>query len=88
MVIFKNNSRFEMTVDEHYGEWTAALREFVSGRLYPAQHLLRKFDTRQAAIEALIRKWHILFPDDAPLVWRDPPAVTPGRQSRRPRDRN
>jgi hypothetical protein len=76
MVIFKDRRRFELTVDEREGEWQAALREFVPGRLYPTQHLLRAFGTRQAAIESLIRKWHILFPDDAPFAWHEPPPVS------------
>ena len=85
MVIFKRNRRFEITVDECYGEWQATLREYAPGRLYPTQHLLRTFATRQTAIEALIRKWHVLFPEDTPLVWREPPPVPLGR---RPRNRS
>lgn len=76
MVLFKDRRRFELTVDEFEGEWRAALREFVPGRLYPTQHLLRTFATRQAAITALGRKWRLLFPDDAALAWHDPPAVS------------
>jgi hypothetical protein len=87
MVIFKGTHRFEITVNEHYGEWAATLREFVPGRLYPTQHLLRKFNTPQAAIDALIRKWQVLFPDEAPLVWREPPPVRLRRQPPRPRSR-
>lgn len=87
MIIFKGARRFEITVDEHYDEWRAALREFIPGRLYPTQHLLRAFDSRQAAIDALKRKWHVLFPDGPALMWRDPPLVTSGRQGRRPRSR-
>jgi hypothetical protein len=75
MVIFKDTRRFELTVDEFYSEWLARLQEVVPGRPCVTLHLLRTFGSRQAAIDALIRKWHVLFPDDAALVWRDPPAV-------------
>jgi hypothetical protein len=87
MVVFKDLHRFELTVHEHYGEWVAKLQEFVPGRLYPTQHLLRGFDTREAAIAALQRKWHVLFPDEAPLVWREPPPALLRRQSQRSRHR-
>jgi hypothetical protein len=75
MVIFKDTRRFELTVDEYDGEWLARLQEVVPGRPCVTLHLLRTFGTRQVAIDALIRKWHVLFPDDAALVWRDPPPV-------------
>jgi hypothetical protein len=78
MVIFKDRHRFELTVDDLDGAWQATLREFVPGRLYPTRHLLRAFGTRQAAITSLIRKWHVLFPDDAPLAWHEPPPVSVG----------
>lgn len=84
MVIFRGNNRFEMTVHEHDGEWMAIVREFVPGRLYPTQHLLRMFSTRHAAIDALARKWRVLFPHEAPLTWREPPPVRLRRQSQRP----
>jgi hypothetical protein len=87
MVIVKDTHRFEATVDEHYGEWVAKLHEFVPGRLYPTLHLLRAFATRQDAIDALVRKWRILFPDEAPLVWREPPAIPLLPRSERPRRR-
>ena len=77
MVIFKDTCRFELTVDEFYDEWLARLQEVVPGRPCVTLHLLRTFGTRQAAVDALIRKWHVLFPDDAALVWQDPPPVPP-----------
>jgi hypothetical protein len=83
MVIFHDSRRFELTVAAHYDEWVARLEECVPGRLIPTQHLLRAFDTRQEAITALVRKWHLLFPDAEPLVWREPPAVQPQRLSRK-----
>jgi hypothetical protein len=88
MVILKDTRRFELTVDAHYGEWVAKLQEFVPGRLFPTQHLLRAFDTRQAAIDALAHKWRVLFPDDAPLVWHDPPPIPPRSRSEKPRRRS
>jgi hypothetical protein len=83
MVIFHDLQRFELTVDAHDDEWVARLVEWVPGRLLPTQHLLRAFDTRQEAITALVRKWRVLFPDAAPLIWREPPAVQPQRLSRK-----
>jgi hypothetical protein len=41
--------------------------------------------TRQEAIAALQRKWHILFPDDEALAWHDPvPAPLPSLPRRPP----
>jgi hypothetical protein len=85
MVIFQGTHRFELTVEEDEGVWTAQLKEFVPDRLMPTLHLLRTFGTRQEAIEALTRRWRILFPDDAPLVWREPTIIPPRSQPRRPR---
>jgi hypothetical protein len=87
MVIFHDSRRFELTVDTHDDEWVAHLLEFVPGRLLPTQHVLRSFATRQEAIEALVRKWHVLFPAEAPLVWREPMDVQlqrPVKKRRRP----
>ena len=84
MVIVRDTRRFELTLEDHNGVWVAKLQAFVPGRLYPTSYLLRQFATRQEAIEALARKWHILFPDEAALVWHDP-IVSPPSQPRRPR---
>ena len=83
MVVFHESRRFELTVTAHYEEWVARLLECVPGRLLPTQHLLRAFDTRQEAINALLRKWRVLFPDAEPLLWREPPVVQPQRVSRK-----
>ena len=85
MVIFRDTRRFELTLAEHQGTWVAKLQAFVPGRLYPTSYLLQQFTTRQAAIAALVRKWHILFPDEASLVWHDPVMVSPTSPPRRPR---
>jgi len=85
MVIFRDTRRFELTLEEHDGTWVAKLQAFVPGRLYPTSYLLQQFTTRQEAIDALGRKWHILFPDEAALVWHDPVPVALPSQSRRPR---
>lgn len=87
MVIVKDTHRFEATVEALYGEWMARLQECVPGRLCPTLHLLRTFATRQEAIAAVLRKWHVLFPDEAPLVWRDPPAIPTRTRVERPRRR-
>lgn len=87
MVIFHDSRRFEFTVDAHYDEWIARLLEFVPGRLLPTQHLLRSFAARQEAIEALVRKWHVMFPAEEALVWREPMVVQlqrPAKKRRRP----
>ena len=85
MVIFQDARRFELTIEEHDGTWVAKLQAFVPDRLYPTLYLLQRFATRQEAIAALVRKWHILFPDEAALVWHDPVAVSPANPPRRPR---
>jgi hypothetical protein len=77
MVIFKDVRRFEMTVEEDAGEWVAKCYEYVPERPAPTLHLLRGCPSRQAAIDAVVRKWRILFPDEAPLVWREPPHIMP-----------
>jgi hypothetical protein len=77
MVILKGPRRFEMTVDEDDGEWEVKCYEYVLGRLLPTLHLLRRCMSRQAAIDAVVRKWGRLFPDEAALVWREPPHLTP-----------
>jgi hypothetical protein len=71
MIIIKDSHRFELTVDEFYDEWLATLREYVPGRLHPTLHLLSAFHSRESAIEGLRRRWHVLFPDQSPLVWRN-----------------
>ena len=85
MVIFQNTHRFELTVEANDDEWVARLQEWVPGRLPLTCHLLRRFDTRAEAIEALRRKWRILCPEAEPLEWRDPvvPAPPPQLHSRR-----
>ena len=85
MIIFRDTRRFELTLEDHNGTWVAKLQAFVPDRLYPSSYLLRQFVTRQEALEALVRKWHILFPDEAPLVWHDPVTASPPSQPRRPR---
>ena len=85
MVIFRDTQRFELTLEEHYGTWVAKLQAFVPGRLYPTSYLLQQCTTRQEAVAALVRKWRILFPDEAALVWHDPVMVSPPGQPRRPR---
>jgi hypothetical protein len=77
MVIFKDSRRFEITVDEDAGEWLVKFYEYVPGRLVPTRHLHHRCVTRQAAIDTAVRKWHVLFPDAAALVWREPPLLTP-----------
>lgn len=83
MVIIQDDRQFEFSVDESYGEWVAALREYVPGRLYPTVHVLRAFANREAAIEALCRKWRVLFPEQGPLVWREPKVIRSHRRAER-----
>jgi len=85
MVLFRDIRRFEITVEEQVGLWVAKLQAFVPGRLYPTLYLLQTYTTRQEALEALKRKWRILFPDEEDLAWHDPvPALLPS-PPRRPR---
>jgi hypothetical protein len=78
MIIFDDTHRFDLTVEAHYDTWVARLQEWVPGRLRPTPHLLRSFNTRHEAIDALLRKWRVLFPDAEPLTWREP-VVTSNR---------
>jgi hypothetical protein len=84
MVIFKGSRRFEITVEEDAGEWLVKFYEYVPGRLAPTLHLLHRCVTRQAAIDTAVRKWHTLFPDDAALVWREPPLTPRSRGQKGP----
>jgi hypothetical protein len=77
MVIIKDKHRFELSVNESYGEWVAELSEYVPGRLYPTVHVLRAFASRESAIESLRRKWGVLFPELNPLGWREATVVRP-----------
>ena len=81
MVIFQGERRFELTIEEAYGAWVARFLGYMQGRLIPTPYLLRTFATRQEAIAALERKWRLLFPDAAALVWREPSLPPARRQS-------
>jgi hypothetical protein len=85
MVLFRDTRRFELTVEEQAGLWVAKLQAFVPGRLYPTLYLLQTYASRQEAIEALRRKWRILFPDEEALAWHDPVPVSLPSPPRRPR---
>ena len=85
MVLLRDTRRFEITVEEQAGLWVARLRAFVPGRLYPTLYLLQTYASRQEAIEALRRKWRILFPDEEALAWHDPVPVSLPSPPRRPR---
>jgi hypothetical protein len=76
MVIFQGVRRFEITVSEDDGEWCVKFCEYVPGRYVPTLHLLRRCASRHAAVEAAGRKWRLLFPDEAALVWHEPPQIT------------
>jgi hypothetical protein len=76
MVIFQGARRFEITVAEEDGEWLVKFCEYVPGRYVPTVHLLRRCESKQAALEAAVRKWRLLFPDAAALVWHEPPHIT------------
>jgi hypothetical protein len=85
MVLLRDTRRFEITVEEQDDVWIAKLQGFSPDRLYPTSYLLRQCTTRQAAIEALQRKWHLLFPDEDALVWHEPAIAASPNPSRRPR---
>ena len=85
MVLFRDARRFEITVEEHDGLWSAKLQGFIPDRLSPTLYLLQQYTTRQAAIEALQRKWHLLFPDEDALVWHEPAIAASPNPSRGPR---
>jgi hypothetical protein len=71
MVLFRDTRRFELTVVSEEDVWVARLNEWIQGRLWPTIHVLREFDSRQEAIDALVRKWRLLFPDEPELAWRE-----------------
>lgn len=71
MVVLRDARRFELTVMREDDTWVARLHEWVPGRLRPTTHVLRALDSRQQAIDALLHKWRILFPDEPPLEWRE-----------------
>ena len=85
MVLFRDTRRFEITVEEQADLWVAKLQAFVPDRLYPTLYLLRTCTTRQEAIEALRRKWRILFPDEETLAWHEPVPVLLPSPPHRPR---
>jgi hypothetical protein len=72
MILLRDAQRYELTVEASGDVWVAKIFGFVPGRLMPTHYLLRQYDTRQEAITALLRKWHLLFPEEEPLVWREP----------------
>ena len=85
MVLLRDTRRFEITVEEQAGLWVAKLQAFVSDRLYPTLYLLQTYTTRQEAIEALRRKWRILFPEEEALAWHEPVLALLSNPPRRPR---
>ncbi|ETW99680.1 hypothetical protein [Candidatus Entotheonella palauensis] len=91
MVVLRDTHRFELTVASEEDVWVARLNEWVPGRLWPTKHVLRSFDSRQEAINALIRKWRILFPEEPELEWREctiEPTPQLPRRRRRPAPKN
>ena len=85
MVLLRDTRRFEITIEERTGQWVAKLQAFVPDRLYPTVYLLQTWATRQEAIAAVQRKWHILFPDEEVFTWHDPGPVSLSSLARRPR---
>jgi len=72
MIVVRDTQRYEFTVEAFGDVWVAKMFGFVPGRLMPTHYLLRQCDSREQAIAAIRRKWHMLFPDEQPLVWREP----------------
>jgi hypothetical protein len=85
MVLFREARRFEITIEEQTGLWVAKLQAFAPDRLYPTVYLLQTCTTQQEAIEAVQRKWHILFPDEETFTWHNPMPVLLSSLPRRPR---
>lgn len=85
MVLFRDDRRFELTLEERDGVWQARLQAFVPERLYPTVYLRHAYTTRQEALAALQRRWHALFPDEEPLTWREPALTAFPVPPRRPR---
>jgi hypothetical protein len=72
MIIWRDTQRYELTVEVFGDVWVAKIFGFLPERFLPTHYLLRQCDSREAAIVAIQRRWHILFPDEPPLVWREP----------------
>jgi hypothetical protein len=72
MILLRDTQRYELTVEAFGDVWAAKIFGFVPERLLPTSYLLRHCDTREDAIAAIQRKWHVLFPDEEPLIWHDP----------------
>jgi hypothetical protein len=87
MVIFQDDRRFELTVEARDDTWCATFLGFVPGRFVATLYLHGIFATRQDAIDALVRKWGLLFPEASPLVWHDPPIPPLSSRPSRPRPR-
>jgi hypothetical protein len=85
MVIFQDDRRLELTVEACDDTWCATFLGFVSGRLVSTLYLHGTFATRQDAIDALVRKWCLLFPEASPLVWHAPPIPPPSSRPLKPR---
>ncbi len=85
MVVLRETRRFELTVMSEEDVWVARLDEWVPGRLWPTRHVLRAFEARGEAIDALLRKWRILFPDEPELEWRETTVRQEPQLSRRRR---
>ncbi len=85
MVVLHDSRRFELTVVAEDEVWVARLNEWVPGRLWPTKHVLRAFESHDDAIDALARKWRILFPDGPALEWREPTVRQPPQLPRRRR---
>jgi hypothetical protein len=85
MVIFQDDRRLELTVEARDNTWCATFLGFVSGRPVSTLYLQGTFATRQDAIDALVRKWCLLFPEASPLVWHDPPIPPPSSRLPKPR---
>jgi hypothetical protein len=85
MVLFRDTRRFEITIEEQTGLWVAKLQAFVPDRLYPTLYLLQTCATPQEALEAVKRKWRLLFPDEEAFIWHDPAPVVLSSLPRRPR---
>ena len=68
MVIPKDESEFEVTIratDD--AEWEGRIVEYNTNRLFPTRHLCHSWNSLEAAIAGVTRRWQRLFPDEAEM---------------------
>jgi hypothetical protein len=72
MLIPKGDSEFEISIratDE--GEWEGRIIEYNLSRVLPTPHLHHSWNSLEAALAGVTRRWQRLFPEEDPPDFRD-----------------